>query len=159
MGMRRSMRRQPAGRRSGSRWLDSVAQDPDPHREHAARSTGRDHIEPVTEAEHDLATLVVGTDLTEVGGAERDLGGVRPEQRQPRGSQLQRLPSRRRHMRSVVLPRRRLELGRVDHTERVHQLLLSKSTDGGVTFSAPVRVGYFNELPDCATYQIAVPIR
>jgi hypothetical protein len=37
--------------------------------------------------------------------------------------------------------------------ENRSQVLLSKSTDGGVTFSAPVRVGYFNELPDCATYQ------
>src|SRR3954469_5687337 len=37
--------------------------------------------------------------------------------------------------------------------ENRNQMLLSKSTDGGVTFSAPVRVGYYNELPDCATYQ------
>jgi hypothetical protein len=37
--------------------------------------------------------------------------------------------------------------------ENRFQVLLSKSTDGGVTFSAPVRVGYYNELPDCATYQ------
>jgi hypothetical protein len=37
--------------------------------------------------------------------------------------------------------------------ENRNQVLLSKSTDGGVTFSAPVRVGYYNELPDCATYQ------
>ncbi|HEY4853305.1 MAG TPA: hypothetical protein VII22_21155 [Streptosporangiaceae bacterium] len=33
------------------------------------------------------------------------------------------------------------------------QVLLAKSTDGGATFSAPVKVGDFNELPDCATYQ------
>jgi hypothetical protein len=37
--------------------------------------------------------------------------------------------------------------------ENRNQVLLSKSTDGGVTFSPPVRVGYYNELPDCATYQ------
>ena len=37
--------------------------------------------------------------------------------------------------------------------ENRNQVLLSKSTDGGLTFSAPVRVGYYNELPDCATYQ------
>jgi hypothetical protein len=37
--------------------------------------------------------------------------------------------------------------------ENRNQMLLSKSTDGGVTFSAPVRVGYYNDLPDCATYQ------
>jgi len=37
--------------------------------------------------------------------------------------------------------------------ENRNQMLLSKSIDGGVTFSAPVRVGYYNELPDCATYQ------
>jgi hypothetical protein len=37
--------------------------------------------------------------------------------------------------------------------ENRNQMLLSKSTDGGVTFAAPVRVGYYNELPDCATYQ------
>jgi hypothetical protein len=34
-----------------------------------------------------------------------------------------------------------------------NQLLLAKSTDGGVTFSAPVSVGDFYDLPDCATYQ------
>jgi hypothetical protein len=34
-----------------------------------------------------------------------------------------------------------------------YQVLLSKSTDGGVTFSAPVLVGNYNDLPDCATYQ------
>jgi hypothetical protein len=34
-----------------------------------------------------------------------------------------------------------------------NQMLLAKSTDGGQTFSAPVRVGYHYELPDCPTYQ------
>jgi hypothetical protein len=34
-----------------------------------------------------------------------------------------------------------------------NQVLLAKSTDGGATFSAPVKVGDFNDLPDCATYQ------
>lgn len=33
------------------------------------------------------------------------------------------------------------------------QVLLAKSTDGGATFSAPVKVGDFHELPDCDTYQ------
>src|SRR4029453_10197673 len=33
------------------------------------------------------------------------------------------------------------------------QILLAKSTDGGNTFSAPVKVGDFFDLPDCATYQ------
>jgi hypothetical protein len=32
-------------------------------------------------------------------------------------------------------------------------MLLSRSTDGGATFSAPVRAGYYNDLPDCPTYQ------
>ncbi len=34
-----------------------------------------------------------------------------------------------------------------------NQVLLAKSTDGGATFSAPVKAGDFYELPDCATYQ------
>ncbi len=34
-----------------------------------------------------------------------------------------------------------------------NQVLLAKSTDGGATFSAPVKAGDFNDLPDCATYQ------
>ena len=29
----------------------------------------------------------------------------------------------------------------------------AKPTDGGATFSAPVKVGDYNNLPDCATYQ------
>lgn len=33
------------------------------------------------------------------------------------------------------------------------QILLSKSTDGGTTFSAPVLVGYQYDIPDCGTYQ------
>jgi hypothetical protein len=33
------------------------------------------------------------------------------------------------------------------------QNLLARSTDGGNTFSAPVKVGDFFELPDCPTYQ------
>jgi hypothetical protein len=33
------------------------------------------------------------------------------------------------------------------------QVLLSKSTDGGNTFSAPVKVADFHDLPDCAVYQ------
>ena len=34
-----------------------------------------------------------------------------------------------------------------------NQMLLSKSTDGGNTFSAPVKVSDYYDLPDCATYQ------
>src|SRR5581483_2121854 len=37
--------------------------------------------------------------------------------------------------------------------ENRSQVLLAKSTDGGATFAPPVRAGYFNDLPDCATYQ------
>lgn len=37
--------------------------------------------------------------------------------------------------------------------ENRNQVLLARSTDGGQSFSAPVRVGYFNDLPDCPTYQ------
>lgn len=38
-------------------------------------------------------------------------------------------------------------------TENFNQMLLAKSTDGGSTFSAPVLVGNYYDLPDCATYQ------
>jgi hypothetical protein len=34
-----------------------------------------------------------------------------------------------------------------------NQMLLVHSTDGGQTFSSPVLVGNYNDLPDCATYQ------
>jgi hypothetical protein len=34
-----------------------------------------------------------------------------------------------------------------------NQVLLVRSTDGGQTFSAPVKVADYYELPDCATYQ------
>jgi hypothetical protein len=34
-----------------------------------------------------------------------------------------------------------------------NQMLLAKSIDGGQTFSAPVKVGDYYDLPDCATYQ------
>jgi len=33
------------------------------------------------------------------------------------------------------------------------QILLAKSTDGGASFSAPVKVSDFYDLPDCGTYQ------
>lgn len=33
------------------------------------------------------------------------------------------------------------------------QVLLARSTDGGQTFSAPVKVASYYDLPDCATYQ------
>ena len=38
-------------------------------------------------------------------------------------------------------------------TDNHNQILLSKSTDGGVSFSAPVLVANWNDLPDCNTYQ------
>ena len=34
-----------------------------------------------------------------------------------------------------------------------NQIMLAKSTDGGATFSAPVKVSDYYDLPDCATYQ------
>ncbi|HEY3922499.1 MAG TPA: sialidase family protein [Gaiellaceae bacterium] len=34
-----------------------------------------------------------------------------------------------------------------------YQVLLAKSTDGGQTFSAPIKVSDYYDLPDCATYQ------
>ncbi|WP_245805081.1 sialidase family protein [Amycolatopsis australiensis] len=34
-----------------------------------------------------------------------------------------------------------------------NQVLLARSADGGRTFAAPVLVGNYHELPDCATYQ------
>jgi hypothetical protein len=41
----------------------------------------------------------------------------------------------------------------VSGSDNRNQVLLAKSTDGGQTFSAPVKVGDFYDLPDCATYQ------
>ncbi|MCU1680566.1 MAG: hypothetical protein JWQ81_1305 [Amycolatopsis sp.] len=38
-------------------------------------------------------------------------------------------------------------------TDNHNQVLLSRSSDGGQSFSAPVLVGSYYELPDCATYQ------
>ena len=32
-------------------------------------------------------------------------------------------------------------------------MLLAKSTDGGASFGAPVKVGDYYDLPDCFTYQ------
>lgn len=40
-----------------------------------------------------------------------------------------------------------------DANDNHNQILLSKSVDGGNTFSAPVLVANYNDLPDCATYQ------
>jgi hypothetical protein len=37
--------------------------------------------------------------------------------------------------------------------ENRYQVLLTKSTDGGNTFGAPVKVANYYDLPDCATYQ------
>ena len=37
--------------------------------------------------------------------------------------------------------------------ENFNQVLLAKSTDGGASFSAPVLVGQYYDLPDCAAYQ------
>jgi hypothetical protein len=41
----------------------------------------------------------------------------------------------------------------VTGTDNRNQVLLASSTDGGGTFSAPVKVSDFYDLPDCATYQ------
>ena len=38
-------------------------------------------------------------------------------------------------------------------TDNHYQVLLAKSTDGGQTFSAPVKVSDYYDLPDCDTYQ------
>ncbi len=38
-------------------------------------------------------------------------------------------------------------------TNNHYQVLLAKSTDGGATFSAPVQVSAYYDLPDCDTYQ------
>jgi hypothetical protein len=38
-------------------------------------------------------------------------------------------------------------------TNNNYQVLLAKSTDGGQSFSAPVRVSRYYDLPDCDTYQ------
>jgi hypothetical protein len=38
-------------------------------------------------------------------------------------------------------------------TDNHNQILLAKSTDGGASFSAPVLVANYNDLPDCDTYQ------
>ena len=38
-------------------------------------------------------------------------------------------------------------------TDYHYQVLLSKSTDGGQTFSAPVKVSNYYDLPNCDTYQ------
>ena len=40
-----------------------------------------------------------------------------------------------------------------------NQVLLAKSTDGGQTFSAPVKVSDYYDLPDCFTYQQSDPGR
>src|SRR5262249_12571911 len=40
-----------------------------------------------------------------------------------------------------------------------YQMLLAKSTDGGQSFSTPVVVSNFYELPDCLTYQGSDPFR
>jgi hypothetical protein len=41
----------------------------------------------------------------------------------------------------------------VSGNDNRNQIMLAKSTDGGATFSAPVKVSDYYELPDCATYQ------
>jgi hypothetical protein len=43
--------------------------------------------------------------------------------------------------------------GRSSATDNHSQVLLARSADGGASFSAPVKVGDFYDLPDCATYQ------
>jgi len=41
----------------------------------------------------------------------------------------------------------------VTGSDNRNQILMVKSTDGGVTFSAPVKVSDYYDLPDCYTYQ------
>ena len=41
----------------------------------------------------------------------------------------------------------------VSGSDNRNQILLAKSTDGGATFSAPIKVSDYYDLPDCATYQ------
>jgi hypothetical protein len=41
----------------------------------------------------------------------------------------------------------------VSGADNRNQILLAKSTDGGVTFGSPIKVGDYYDLPDCATYQ------
>ncbi|MBB5867343.1 hypothetical protein F4553_000722 [Allocatelliglobosispora scoriae] len=41
----------------------------------------------------------------------------------------------------------------MDGPDNKFQVLASRSTDGGVTFSAPVKVGDYYDLPDCDSYQ------
>jgi hypothetical protein len=41
----------------------------------------------------------------------------------------------------------------VTGSDNRNQMFLAKSTDGGATFSAPVKVGDYYDLPDCYTYQ------
>ena len=41
----------------------------------------------------------------------------------------------------------------VTGSDNRNQVLLAKSTDGGATFSTPIKVADFYDLPDCATYQ------
>jgi hypothetical protein len=46
-----------------------------------------------------------------------------------------------------------LSPGNTNPCDNHNQLLLAKSTDGGVSFSVPVKVADFYGAPDCATYQ------
>jgi hypothetical protein len=43
--------------------------------------------------------------------------------------------------------------GLASSSDNHNQMLISRSTDGGVTFGDPVQVANYNDLPDCATYQ------
>jgi hypothetical protein len=47
----------------------------------------------------------------------------------------------------------------VTGTDNRNQVLLTKSTDGGLTFGAPVKVSDYYELPDCLAAQGADPFR
>ncbi|MFL6222899.1 MAG: sialidase family protein, partial [Actinomycetes bacterium] len=40
-----------------------------------------------------------------------------------------------------------------DEGENAYQVLVARSTDGGASFGAPVKVSDYNDLPDCETYQ------
>jgi len=41
----------------------------------------------------------------------------------------------------------------IEGKDNRNQMLLARSTDGGATFGAPVKVADYYDLPDCATYQ------
>ena len=94
--------------------------------------------------EHDVAFV-----HTDVRG--RHASG--PVQREPV------LPAVHRYGRGALRHVRQLQQQRPRGHDNRNQMLLAKSTDGGITFSAPVKVSDYYDLPDCATYQNSDPGR